>query len=219
MNRLKLCSAFSGVAPFTANARVETMKARFLQITVTVAAVVSATYVASAHGEVGGVAVVRHEAHALETPASALKLRQVAEKTTKSYKIGSLVIEDPWARATPGGARVAGGYLKIVNTGQTADRLVGGSLAVASTVEMHQMAMSDNVMKMRRLEQGLEIRPGQIMELKPGGYHLMFIGLREGLKQGETVKGTLVFEKAGTVEVEYRVAPIGAQSGGGHMHH
>ena len=140
-----------------------------------------------------------------------------AQDASQSYKVGSLVIEAPWARATPAGARVAGGYVKITNTGPQPDRLIGGSLPVAAEVEVHQMTMSDGIMKMRKLD-GLEIKPGQSVELKPGGYHLMFTGLREGLKEKQTVKGTLVFEKAGSVEVEYRVAPIGAQSGG-HVRH
>ena len=141
---------------------------------------------------------------------------RVQDKTAApTFKIGALVIEAPWARATPGGAKVAGGYLKITNTGKEADRLIGGSLPIAKEVEVHEMAMADNVMKMRRLPNGLEIKPGKSVELKPGGYHIMFMGLTSGLKAGQTVKGTLVFQKAGTVEVEYRVAPIGAQSGGG----
>lgn len=141
----------------------------------------------------------------------------------KAYTLGQLVIEAPWTRATPGGAQVAGGYLKITNKGQDADRLVGGTLPMASAVEVHEMSMTDGVMKMRRLEKGLEIKPGQTVELKPGGYHMMFTGLRAAIKEGQPVKGTLVFEKAGTVEVEYRVAPIGAKSGGtpsgAHKHH
>jgi copper(I)-binding protein len=141
-----------------------------------------------------------------------------AQHAPPTYKVGSLVIEAPWARATPAGAKVAGGYLKITNKGQQPDRLVGGSLPVAAAVEVHEMKMADGVMKMRRLEKGLEIKPGQTVELKPGSYHLMFMGLREGLKDKQTIKGTLVFEKAGSVEVEYRVAPIGAKSGG-HMGH
>jgi periplasmic copper chaperone A len=140
-----------------------------------------------------------------------------AQGASKTYKVGSLVIEAPWARATPAGARVGGGYVKITNTGQQPDRLVGGSLPVASEVEVHEMTMNDGVMKMRKLD-GLEIKPGQSVELKPGGYHLMFTGLKEGLKDKQTLKGTLLFEKAGSVEIEYQVAPIGAQSGG-HMHH
>ena len=79
------------------------------------------------------------------------------------------------------------------------------------------MSMSNNVMKMRHLKDGLEIKPGQTVELKPGGYHLMLTGLSDGLKQGQKVKGSLSFEKAGTVEVEYSVAPVGAASGG-HTH-
>jgi periplasmic copper chaperone A len=141
----------------------------------------------------------------------------------KRYSVGQLVIEAPWVRATPGGAQVAGGYLKVTNKGSQSDRLVSGTLPMAASVEVHEMSMADNVMKMRRLEQGLEIKPGQTVELKPGGYHVMFMGLREAIKEGQSLKGTLVFEKAGSIEVEYRVAPIGAKSGkpsgGHHKHH
>jgi uncharacterized protein YcnI len=163
--------------------------------------------------------------HALKSPAPGIALLPVADKKApaQSFKIGSLVIEAPWARATPGGAQVGGGYMKITNTGKEADRLVGGSLPIAGEVEVHEMTMAGDVMKMRRLPDGLEIKPGATVELKPGGNHLMFTGLRGGLKAGQAIKGTLVFKKAGTVEVEYRVAPIGAQSGGGggggHSHH
>src|SRR5262245_33560813 len=141
-----------------------------------------------------------------------------AQEQAPSYKVGPLVIEAPWARATPGGAKVAAGYLKITNTGQQADRLIGGSLPVATAVEIHEMTMNGGVMKMRKLDKGLEIGPGQSVDLKPGGTHVMFTGLREGLKEKQTIKGTLAFEKAGSVEVEYRVAPIGAKSGS-HVHH
>jgi len=142
-----------------------------------------------------------------------LPARAVEAVADKTYKVGALVITAPWTRVTPGGAQVGGAYLKITNTGAEADRLIGGSLPIATAVEVHEMSVTDGVMKMRKLDKGLEIAPGQTVELKPGGYHLMFTGLREGLKQGQPIRGTLVFEKAGTVEVEYRVAPIGAQSG------
>ena len=161
------------------------------------------------------------DAHALKSPAPGIALLPVSDKgqAAQTFKVGTLVIEAPWARATPGGAQVGGGYMKITNTGKEADRLVGGSLPIAGEVEVHEMAMAGNVMKMRRLADGLEIKPGESVELKPGGNHLMFMGLRGGLKAGQPIKGTLVFQKAGTVEVEYRVAPIGAPSGGGHSHH
>lgn len=143
--------------------------------------------------------------------AAALAGGAVAQTPAQQVKAGDLVIEAPWTRATPGGAKVGGGYVKITNTGKTADKLVGGSIPAAGTVEVHEMATVNNVMQMRRIE-GLEIKPGQSVELKPGGYHLMFMQLKEGLKAGETLKGTLVFEKAGTVSVEFFVAPIGAAS-------
>jgi copper(I)-binding protein len=135
------------------------------------------------------------------------------------YKVGSLEIQHPWSRATPKGATVAGGYLKIVNKGTTPDRLIGGSTAAAPKFEIHEMSMDGGVMKMRMLPKGIEIKPGQTVELKPGGYHLMFVGITAPLEQGKRVKGTLEFEKAGKIEVEYAVEAIGATpKGGGHSH-
>ena len=102
------------------------------------------------------------DAHALKSPAPGIALLPVADKkaAAQSFKIGTLVIEAPWARATPGGAQVGGGYMKITNTGKEADRLIGGSLPIAGEVEVHEMAMAGDVMKMRRLADGLEIKPG-----------------------------------------------------------
>lgn len=125
---------------------------------------------------------------------------------------GDIKISQPWARATPGGAKVAAGYLTITNSGKAPDRLVGGTAVAAGTLEIHDMTMTDGIMRMRRLDAGLELKPGQTVALKPGGLHVMFMDLKAPLKQGEKVKGTLVFEKAGTVEIEYEVAPIGASS-------
>jgi len=162
-------------------------------------------------------ALGRRAALLVFTAAFACGLACRAGAQTASYSLGDLVIQTPWARATPAGAKVGGAYLKITNNGTQPDRLVGGSLTGAREVEVHEMSMSNNVMKMRHLKDGLEIKPGQTVELKPGGYHLMLTGLSEGLKQGQKVKGSLTFEKAGTVEVEYSVAPVGAASGG-HTH-
>lgn len=163
------------------------------------------------------------DAHALKSPAPGVHLTAAAAKSAagSSYKVGALVVETPWIRATPGGAKVAGGYVKISNTGTEPDRLIGGTFPLAADVEVHEMGMADGVMKMRSLPNGLEIKPGASVDLKPGGYHLMFQKLRSPLKEGQIVKGTLAFEKAGTVEVEYRVMPIGSggAGGGGHSHH
>jgi copper(I)-binding protein len=136
------------------------------------------------------------------------------------YKVGNLEIDQPWSRATPRGAKVAGGYLKITNTGSTPDRLVGGTFEGSRGFEVHEMSVDRGVMKMRELKDGLEIKPGATVELKPGGYHIMFTELSRPLAKGEQVKGTLVFEKAGTANVEYAVQAIGGAPGqGGHMGH
>lgn len=138
-----------------------------------------------------------------------------------TIKAGDLSIEKPWLRATPGGAQVAGGYVKVTNGGTTPDRLIGTSMVGSARGELHEMTNEGGVMKMRAID-GLAIAPGGSIELKPGGYHLMFLGLKSGLKQGQSVRGTLVFEKAGTVDVTFEVGAMGARSsggGGGHHHH
>ncbi len=110
--------------------------------------------------------------------------------------------------------------MKITNSGKDADRLIGGNFPIASKFEVHEMKMDGATMTMRPVP-SLEIKPGETIEFKPGGYHVMFMGLKQGLKEGSTVKGTLTFEKAGKLDVEYRVGPIGGGSapGGGHSHH
>jgi len=150
--------------------------------------------------------------------AAALALVATAA-SAHDYKAGSLEIKHPWSRATPKGATVAGGYLKIVNTGTAPDRLVGGSTEVAGKFEIHEMSMDNGVMKMRPMAGGVEIKPGQTVEFKPGSYHLMFVGINKPLEQGKPVKGTLEFEKAGKVEVEYAVEAIGGTPKDEHAGH
>jgi copper(I)-binding protein len=128
------------------------------------------------------------------------------------YDIGSIHIDHPWARATPKGAKVGGGYLTITNRGTTADRLLSVSASAASRTILHQMTDDHGVMKMRPLDNGIEIKSGETVELKSESLHLMFEGLKEPLKEGDRVKGSLTFEKAGTIEVEFAVEAIGAKS-------
>ncbi|HTS42567.1 MAG TPA: copper chaperone PCu(A)C [Xanthobacteraceae bacterium] len=139
--------------------------------------------------------------------------------SANNYKVGSLEIENPWTRATPKGAPVASGYLKITNKGTAADRLISGTVTAADHVEIHEMAMMSGMMKMRPVAGGLEIKPGETVELKPGSYHLMFMRLKHPLEKGQRVKGTLTFEKAGPVDVEFVVNAIGAKAPGEHMTH
>ena len=130
------------------------------------------------------------------------------------YRIGALEVAQPWSRATPKGAKVASGYVKIRNTGTATDRLVGATFALSGGAEIHEMSTDGGVMKMRALKGGVELKPGETIELKPGSYHLMFTGLSRQLAKGDRVKGTLVFEKAGSLEVEYAVEAIGATPAG-----
>jgi hypothetical protein len=147
-----------------------------------------------------------------------VRIAAAAQAAPPAAKTGPIVVEQPWSRATPGGAKVGGGYVRITNTGPIPDRLIGGSFPLAGRVEVHDMRMEGDVMRMKPVEGGLEIAPGATVELRPGAYHLMFMDLKEPLRDGQTVKGTLVFEKAGAVEVEYTVRPIGGAAPAGHRH-
>jgi periplasmic copper chaperone A len=131
----------------------------------------------------------------------------------EDYKAGPLTISDPWSSATPKGATVAAGYMKITNNGTTPDRLLSGSSDLSAKLEMHSMTMENGVMKMRPVQGGLEIKPGGTIEFKPDSFHVMFVGLKKPLAPGDHIKAALVFEKAGTVNIEYDVLPIGAAPG------
>src|SRR5665213_740111 len=134
-----------------------------------------------------------------------------APARAQEVKAGDLVITQAWSRATPGGAKIGGGYLNIENKGSTPDRLIGGSADIAAKVEVHEMALSNGVMKMRPLDQGLTIEPGKTVKLAPGGSHLMLFALKGPPKLGDKVHVTLKFEKAGDVKLSLDVQGVGAQ--------
>lgn len=125
-------------------------------------------------------------------------------------RAGDLVISQAWSRATPGGAKVGGGYLTIENKGTAPDRLISGSADVAAKVQVHEMSMNNGVMTMRPLEAGVVIEPGKMIKLAPGGFHLMLLDLKSPLKQGDKLPITLEFEKAGKVSIVLDVQGIGA---------
>jgi copper(I)-binding protein len=127
---------------------------------------------------------------------------------------GNLVIVKPWSRATPNGARVAGGYLTIENRGSAPDRLLSGSTDFAKKLEIHEMALKDGVMTMRPIERGLTVEPGASVKFAPGGYHLMFLELNAPFRQGERVPVTLNFEHAGEIKALFEVQGVGAQAPG-----
>lgn len=158
------------------------------------------------------------DAHALKSPAPGVRVVAAAAKAApapaSNVKAGDLSIETPWMRATPGGAKVAGGYVRVTNTGTQADRLTGASIPLAARGAIHTMSVEGGVMKMAPVDGGLAIKPGETVELKPGGLHLMFEDLSGAPKAGEVIPGTLTFERAGTVPVSFSVAPIGAMKPG-----
>jgi uncharacterized protein YcnI len=129
------------------------------------------------------------DAHSLSNPAPGLRLVAAATSKPITFKVGDIVIETPWTRATPKGAQVAGGYMKIINNGKEADRLVGGSLDQTRRFEIHQMTMVGDVMQMRPLPDGLIIKPGETVELKPGGYHIMGPGVAGAIRKRANRKG------------------------------
>ncbi len=126
------------------------------------------------------------------------------------YLAGPLQIGHPWSRATPPGAQVAVGFLSIKITGKVPDQLVSVSSPSAARVELHQMKMDDGVMRMRQIDTGLPLAAGATVVLAPGGYHLMFIRPQKAWVAGDRIKATLVFRRAGKVEVEFAVADAGA---------
>lgn len=141
-----------------------------------------------------------------------------APASADDVKVGDLVISQAWARATPGGAKVAGGFLTIENKGTAPDKLIGVSADIAGKADVHEMTMDNGVMKMRPLDRGLVIEPGKTVKFAPGSYHLMLQELKAPLKQGDKVPVTLEFEKAGKVAVSLDVQGVGAQAPGAGSH-
>ena len=146
----------------------------------------------------------------LATAVSLLAVPSMAQ----DYKLGSLEITTPWTRATAPTARTGGGFMTITNKGTTADRLVSARSTVSEKVEIHEMQMDGSVMRMRELAKGLDIPPGATVMLKPGSYHIMFMELKAPLAKDAKVSVTLVFEKAGSIDVQLNVQAMGAMPQG-----
>ena len=137
------------------------------------------------------------------------------------FKAGDISIEAPWSRATPGGAKFGAGYLTIKNGGATPDRLVSATADIAERTEIHEMSMTDGMMKMRQVHRRRGGAGRRQRRARAQGYHLMFLGLKKPLKEGDTFAGTLTFEKAGTTAVTFEVRGIGAAApdAGAEHHH
>jgi len=149
--------------------------------------------------------------------ASALTLASIigiAAGDAHEIKFGNLVIHHPWSRQAPGSADVAAGFMIITNNGKQDDRLVKATAEISTGAQIHDMKMVGDVMKMSELPDGIVIPAGATVKLVPKSLHIMFTGVKEAIMEGEEFSGTLTFEKAGTVTVDYEVtAPGGDMSG------
>ncbi|WP_208437198.1 copper chaperone PCu(A)C [Bartonella taylorii] len=125
--------------------------------------------------------------------------------TAQQYKVGDIEILHPWTRATPRGIKVGSGYLYIINHGNTPDRLISISTKGVQTTEIHSMAVVNDIMKMENMHHGIEIPGNGEITLKPGGDHIMFMGLSQPFKLGDKISAKLTFEKAGTVDIDFSV--------------
>ncbi|HTO60758.1 MAG TPA: copper chaperone PCu(A)C [Bradyrhizobium sp.] len=150
----------------------------------------------------------------LQIAFACVLLATVNVTSAEDFRSGDIVISNPWSRATPQGAKVGAGYLVIENRGTRPDRLLGGSMEDAARFEIHDVVVENGVMKMRELKD-IELPPGGAIEAKPGGRHIMFVGLVHPLAAGEKARGALQFEHAGRVEVEFQVVAMGAPAPGG----
>ena len=140
-------------------------------------------------------------------PALALSAMASAA-LAQGYPIGKLSVQHPWSRETAAGQAVGGGFMTITNKGASEDRLVSGTSPVATEVQLHTMSMEGGVMRMRQVEGGIAVPAKGTLELKPGSYHIMFMGLKRQLRQGERFPVTLRFQRAGKVTVQFVVQPI-----------
>jgi copper(I)-binding protein len=138
----------------------------------------------------------------------------VASSLAAEYHVGSIHITQPWSRATPKGAMAGAGYMTITNKGTTPDKVSCVSDDASAQCDIHSMTMEGGVMKMRPVEGGLEIKPGETVTLAPSGFHVTFRDLKHPLEEGKTVKATLKFDKAGSVDVEYPILAVGATAPG-----
>lgn len=135
----------------------------------------------------------------------------------QDYRLGELQVSQPYARPTVPGQPAGSAYLNLQNNGKNADKLVSAASPIAGSVQIHTMSMDGNVMRMREVA-GVDLPPGARLAMKPGdGYHLMLMGLKQPLKTGDKFPLTLVFEKAGKIEVTVPVDNGAAKEK--HHHH
>ncbi|CAL8981949.1 hypothetical protein RHODGE_RHODGE_00094 [Rhodoplanes serenus] len=134
----------------------------------------------------------------------------VATAAAETYRVGPIEVAETWARATPSGASVTAGYMRITNHGPAPDRLLAIRMDAALAVDLLELSLADNVMRLRSLGRGVEIAAGRTVEFRPGApWQAVVSGLSAPLRPGDRLPATLVFEQAGDVTVDLVVQPIG----------
>lgn len=144
-------------------------------------------------------------------------LAATASAGAHEYGAKGITVAHPWARATPQGAKVGAAYLEIKAGKGVSDKLVAARSAIAGTVEIHDHVSEGGVMKMRKVS-AVAIPAGKSVVLGPSGHHVMLMDLKAPLKEGDLLKLTLVFEKAGEIEVDASIEPVGAKGPHGFDH-
>ncbi len=125
----------------------------------------------------------------------------------------TIVAERPWARATPAGARTGVVYVTLINNGSSSDSLLSAATPVADQVQFHTASEENGVSRMREMRT-VDVTPGARVTFSPGGLHIMMVGLKQPLKEGQTFPLTLTFEKAGKIDVTVPIEKVGAMQGG-----
>ncbi len=144
---------------------------------------------------------------------AALTIVPVNQSAAAEYKVGMIMVKEPWARGTP---KSGGAFFMIHNMGGQ-DRLVGVKGEVANKVQLHQSVMEGGMMKMKHVD-GIDIPAKGMATLAPGGFHVMMMGLKKPLMVGHSFPLTLVFEKAGELKINVEVRKLGAKGASGMSH-
>jgi copper(I)-binding protein len=148
-----------------------------------------------------------------------LLVLSAASAVAHEFKLGDLEIDHPYSKAMIPGAQVAGGFMTITNHGTAEDRLIAVESAIAGMIQIHEMKVENDVMTMKEVAGGIVIPPGGSVVLAPGGLHVMFMKVATPTKDGNMIKATLVFEKAGKVDVEFAVGPANMKKDDHSQHH
>lgn len=154
---------------------------------------------------------MRHLAN--EVFALLLALSIGVEAHAQTSAASTIVVEQPWARATPGGAKTGAAYMTLKNNGASGDRLLSATTSVAEKVQFHKMTNEGGVSRMQEMP-NVNLEPGAQVVFQPGGMHMMLVELKQPLKEGQTLSITLQFEKAGSIAATVPIEKVGAMRPG-----